>query len=74
MCKGLETCVRASGVGKTTMGGGSLDSIASQIRNAVSGWGTNEDAIKSALSKVQTIPDLCAVSQDTQKIIQDQLC
>lgn len=54
---------RASGVGKTTMGGGSLDSIASQIRNAIEGWGTNEEAIKSALSKVQTIPDLCAVSQ-----------
>jgi hypothetical protein len=54
------TCSQ-SGVGKSTMDGGTLDGIASGVRAAVSGWGTDEDAIKTNLSKIQTIPDLCAV-------------
>lgn len=54
------TCSQ-SGVGKSTMDGGTLDGIASGVRAAISGWGTDEDAIKTNLSKIQTIPDLCAV-------------
>lgn len=50
-----------SGMGKSTMDGGTMDSIASKIRTAVSGLGTDEDAIKDALSQIQTLPDLCDV-------------
>lgn len=50
-----------SGVGKTTMQGSVLDGIAAEIRTAVEGNGTDEDGIKNALSKLQTIPDLCAL-------------
>lgn len=53
----------AKGVGGSTMNGGTLDSIASKIRTAIVGMGTDEDAIKAALSQVATIPDLCAVKK-----------
>lgn len=57
----LFNACSATGMGKPTLGGGTLDSIASQIHTAVDGLGTDEDAIKAALQKVATIPDLCAI-------------
>ena len=58
----FEAC-NASGMGKSTMGGGTLDSISKRVRTAIDGWGTDEDAIKSALGQIATIPDLCAVKK-----------
>lgn len=59
----FQAC-KASGVGATTMNGGTLDAIAKKLYDAVRVWnGTDEDAIKSALSQVKTIPDLCAVDK-----------
>jgi hypothetical protein len=58
----FDAC-NASGLGKSTMGGGTLDSISKQVRTAIDGWGTDEDAIKSALGQIATIPDLCAVNK-----------
>jgi len=58
----FDAC-NASGMGKSTMNGGTLDSISKQVRTAVDGWGTDEDAIKSALGQIATIPDLCAVNK-----------
>lgn len=58
----FQAC-NASGMGKTTMDGGTLDSISKQVHDAIEGWGTDEDAIKSALGKIATIPDLCAVNK-----------
>jgi hypothetical protein len=64
--KGVEAifnaCKKSSEVGKSTMAGGTLDGIAKGVYDAVRVWnGTDEDAIKSNLSKIATIPDLCAV-------------
>jgi hypothetical protein len=39
-----------------------LNGIADGINAAVNGMGTDEDAIKSNLQKITTIPDLCAMS------------
>jgi hypothetical protein len=58
----FDAC-RQSGMGKSTMNGGTMDSIASKIKTAIDGMGTDEDAIKSALSQIQTLPDLCEVSR-----------
>ena len=58
----FDAC-KQSGMGKSTMNGNTMDSIASKIRNAIMGWTTDEDAIKAALSQVQTLPDLCDVSR-----------
>jgi hypothetical protein len=58
----FDAC-RQSGMGKSTMNGGTMDSIASKIRTAIDGWTTDEDAIKSALSQIKTLPDLCEVSR-----------
>jgi hypothetical protein len=53
-----------SGVGKPTINNNTMDSIAAQIHKAVEGFGfTDEDSIKNALSKIPTIPDLCAVKK-----------
>lgn len=61
--KAMFNACNASGVGASTMGGGALDGIASQIHTAIDGLGTDEDAIKAALQRVATIPDLCAVAK-----------
>jgi hypothetical protein len=58
----FQAC-KATGLGKSTMNGGVLDGISKQIKTAIDGLGTDEDAIKSALSKISTIPDLCAVEK-----------
>jgi len=51
-----------SGMGKSTMNGGTLDSISKKLYDAVRVWiGTDEDAIKDALSQLKTIPDFCSV-------------
>jgi hypothetical protein len=45
------------------MAQGTLNSIANSLFNAVDGLGTDEKAIKNALSQVKTIPDFCAVNK-----------
>ena len=61
--KALFSVCASSGVGKTTMAQGTLNSIANSLFNAVDGLGTDEKAIKNALSQVKTIPDFCAVNR-----------
>ena len=61
--KALFSVCASSGVGKTTMAQGTLNSIANSLFNAVDGLGTDEKAIKDALSQVKTIPDFCAVNR-----------
>lgn len=61
--KALFSVCASAGVGKTTMAQGTLNSIANSLFNAVDGLGTDEDAIKAALSQVKTIPDFCAVNK-----------
>jgi len=58
--KMFDAC-KQPGVGQSTMQGAVLDQIAAEIRKAVEGNGTEEEDIKKALDKVQTIPDLCAL-------------
>ena len=53
----------AKGMGKSTMNGGTLDAISAGLRKAIEGVGTDEDMIKANLSKIATIPDLCAVNR-----------
>ena len=60
--KMFQAC-KATGMGKSTMSGGMLDEIADSLFTALDGMGTDENGIKTALSKIQTIPDLCAVSK-----------
>lgn len=58
----FQACKNTKEIGKSTMAGATLDSIAKGVYDAVRVWsGTDEDAIKSSLSKIATIPDLCAV-------------
>ena len=62
--KALFSVCASTGVGPTTMAQGSLNSISKTLYDAVRVWtGTDEDAIKSALSQVKTIPDFCAVNK-----------
>lgn len=60
----FDSCSK-SGMGKSTMNDTTLDSITSDLRDmqGAYGYNTDEDLLKSALSKIQTIPDLCAVVQ-----------
>jgi hypothetical protein len=58
----FQAC-KAKGMGQSTMAGGTLDAIAAGIRKAIMGAGTDEVAIKANLSKIATIPDLCAVNK-----------
>lgn len=62
--KAMFDACNASGVGASTMPGGTLDSIAKKLYDAVRVLdGTDEDAIGAAFSQIQTIPDLCAVKK-----------
>ena len=57
----FDAC-ETKGMGKSTMNGGTLDSISKKLYDAVRVWrGTDEDAIKDALSQLKTIPDFCSV-------------
>jgi len=57
----FDAC-KTNGMGKSTMNGGTLDSISKKLYDAVRVWdGTDEDAIKDALSQLKTIPDFCSV-------------
>jgi hypothetical protein len=58
----LQACRNSKEVGKSTMSRATLNGIADNINAAVDGMGTDEDAIKSNLQKITTIPDLCAMS------------
>lgn len=62
--KAMFDACNASGVGASTMPGGTLDSIARKLYDAVRVWdGTDENAIRAAFSQIQTIPDLCALKK-----------
>jgi hypothetical protein len=56
----FDAC-KTKGMGKSTMGGSTLDSITKKLYDAVRSFGTDEDAIKDALSQLKTIPDFCSV-------------
>jgi hypothetical protein len=58
----LQACGNLKEVGKSTLSRATLNGIADGINAAVDGMGTDEDAIKSNLQKITTIPDLCAMS------------
>ena len=49
--------------GKPTMSSGELNGIADEIFDAVDGWGTTEDGIKSALNSLETFPDFCEMAK-----------
>jgi len=62
--KALFSVCASTGVGKTTMSQAALNNISKALYDAVRVWnGTDEDAIKAALSQVKTIPDFCAVNK-----------
>ena len=62
--KALFSVCASTGVGKTTMSQAALNNITKSLYDAVRVWdGTDEDAIKAALSQVKTIPDFCAVNK-----------
>ena len=62
--KALFSVCASTGVGPTTMAQGSLNSISKTLYDAVRVWtGTDEDAIKSNLQKITTIPDLCGMAK-----------
>ena len=57
----FDAC-KTNGMGKSTMNGSTLDLISKKLYDAVRVWsGTDEDAIKDALSQLKTIPDFCRV-------------
>jgi len=53
--------------GKSTMSSSELNGIADEIFDAVDGWGTDEEAIKSALSGLETFPDFCDMAKKYQR-------
>lgn len=53
--------------GKPTMSDSELNAIADEIFDAIDGWGTDEDGIKSALSGLETFPDFCAMAKKYQR-------
>ena len=56
----FDAC-KTKGMGKSTMNGGTLDSISKKLYDAVYRFGTDENMIKSALGQIVTIPDFCGV-------------
>jgi len=59
----FQACKVKGSVGKSTMSQREMGQIAGDLYNAINGVGTNEDLIKSALSRILTIPDLCEVNK-----------
>lgn len=59
----LDACNVKGAVGPAKMTRQELNAIADGINAAIEGMGTDEDAIKSNLSKIQTIPDLCGMAK-----------
>jgi hypothetical protein len=58
----LQVCKSNSKeMGKPLMSRQELSSIADGVNTAIEGMGTDEDAIKSNLSKIKSIPDLCGL-------------
>jgi hypothetical protein len=62
----LSACNSKGQVGPPQMNRQTLNTIADAINTAIEGMGTDEDAIKNNLSKLQTIPDLCGVARTYQ--------
>jgi len=62
----LSACSKKSEVGPPKMNRQTLNAIADGINAAIEGMGTDEDAIKSNLSKIQSIPDLCGMASTYQ--------
>jgi hypothetical protein len=59
----LSACNSKGQVGPPKMNRQTLNGIADAINAAVEGLGTDENAIKSNLSKIQSIPDLCGMAK-----------
>jgi len=59
--------------GKPTMSDGELNGIADEIFDAIDGWGTDEEGIRSALSGLKTFPDFCAMAKKYQRRQGDSL-
>lgn len=58
----LQVCkTNSKEIGTPIMSRQELNSIADGVNTAIEGMGTDEDAIKSNLSKIKSIPDLCGV-------------
>ena len=59
----LQACNDTKLVGPASQTRQQLNAIADGINTAIEGMGTDEDAIKSNLQKITTIPDLCAMAK-----------
>jgi hypothetical protein len=57
----IKACSTNKELGKKTLSDDTLDKIGDSIKTAVRGFGTDEEAIKSAFSQIPTIPDLCGL-------------
>jgi hypothetical protein len=53
--------------GKPKMSDSELNAIADEIFDAIDGWGTEEEDIRSALSGLETFPDFCAMAKKYQR-------
>ena len=59
----LQACSNTKLVGPASQTRQQLNAIADGLNTAIEGMGTDEDAIKSNLQKITTIPDLCAMAK-----------
>jgi len=59
----LQACTNTKLVGPASQTRQQLNAIADGLNTAIEGMGTDEDAIKSNLQKITTIPDLCAMAK-----------
>jgi len=62
----LSACNSKGQVGPPQMDRQTLNGIADAINTAIEGLGTDENAIKTNLSKIQSIPDLCGMAKTYQ--------
>jgi hypothetical protein len=58
----IKTC-SSGGVGSPSQSDSELEGVANQIYTAIEGLGTDEDAIKNAISSCDTFPDFCRMSE-----------
>ena len=59
----LQACTNTKLVGPASQTRQQLNAIADGLNTAIEGMGTDEDAIKSNLQKITTIPDLCGMAK-----------
>jgi hypothetical protein len=58
----IKTCT-SGGVGSPSQSDSELEGIVNQIYTAIEGLGTDEEAIKNAISSCDTFPDFCRMSE-----------